>query len=111
VHFLQNVSIAQLRLEHATGPWLDEAKVDYSFFQRNPTPNTPGLAARLFHYPGQDAQIGSNLSIQNFIQKDLGFRNDLTYSGMQQHVFKGGVSIDFARYDITKRNNETPEFE
>ncbi len=111
VNFRQNVAVLQARYNRFSGPWLNEAKVDYSRFQRNPSPNTPGLAARLFHYPGQDAQIGSNLSIQNFIQKRLGLRDDITYSGSQQHVFKGGASIDFVRYDIIKRNNETPLFE
>jgi len=114
VNYRQNVSVGQLRYNRFSGAWLNEAKVDYARFQRNPSPNTPGLAARVYHYPGQDAQIGSNLSTQDFIQKDLGFRDDLTYSGFQhagQHVFKGGVSVNFVKYDITKRNNETPKFE
>jgi outer membrane receptor protein involved in Fe transport len=111
VNFRQNVSIAQLKYNRFSGAWLNEAKVDYSRFRRNPSPNTPGLAARLFHYPGQDAQIGSNLSTQDFVQKRIGFRDDVTYSGLGKHVFKGGVSLDFVKYDITKRNNETPKFE
>jgi outer membrane receptor protein involved in Fe transport len=114
VNFRQNVTITQLKYNRFWGAWLNEAKVDYSRFQRNPSPDTPGLAARVFHYPGQDAQIGSNLSTQDFVQKGLGFRDDLTYSGFQgagQHVFKGGVSVNFLTYDITKRNNETPKFE
>ena len=111
VNFRQNVSVAQLRYNRFSGPLLNEAKVDYSRFQRNPSPNFPGTAARIFHYPGQDAQLGSNLSTQDFIQRRIGFRDDITYSGRGQHVFKGGASIDFVRYDITKRNDETPKFE
>lgn len=114
VNYGQNVTIGQLRYNRFSGAWLNEAKVDYSRSQRNPSPDTPGLAARVFHYPGQDAQIGSSLSTQDFIQKRLGLRDDITYSGFQgagQHVFKGGVSVDFLSYDITKRNNETPKFE
>ncbi|PYP94243.1 MAG: hypothetical protein DMD34_09370, partial [Gemmatimonadetes bacterium] len=58
--------------------------------------------------------IGSSLSTQDFIQEGFGVRDDFTYSGLQkggQHVIKGGVSVDFDTYDITKRNNETPKFE
>jgi outer membrane receptor protein involved in Fe transport len=111
VNFRQNVTIAQLKYNRFSGPWLNEAKVDYSRFQRNPSPNTPGVVSRVFHYPGQDAQIGSFLSTQNFIQKRLGLRDDLTHQSGGQHVFKGGVSVDFVTYDIEKRNGETPKFE
>ncbi len=111
VNFRQNVTIAQLKYNRYSGAWLNETKVDYSRFQRNPSPNTPGLVSRLFHYPGQDAQIGSFLSTQDFVQKRLGFRDDLTHQSGGQHVFKGGVSVDFVTYDIDKRNGETPKFE
>jgi outer membrane receptor protein involved in Fe transport len=114
VNFRQNVAVGQFKYNHTSGAWLNEAKVDYSRFERHPSPNTPGLAAQIYHYPGQDAQIGSNLSTQDFIQKGLGLRDDITYSGFQsggQHVFKAGVSVDFVTYDITKRNDETPKFE
>ncbi len=111
VNFRQNVTIAQLKYNRFSGAWLNEAKVDYSRFQRNPSPNTPGLVSRLFHYPGQDAQIGSFLSTQDFVQKRLGFRDDLTHQSGGRHVFKGGASVDFVTYDIDKRNGETPKFE
>jgi hypothetical protein len=115
--FRQNVSIGQLRYTRVMGAWLNEAKVDYSRFQRDPSPLTPGIPARMYTYliPGtantQTAWIGSDLSEQNFIQKRVGLRNDLTYSGKEQHVLKGGVSVDFLAYDINKLNNGTPEFD
>ncbi|HEV2749745.1 MAG TPA: carboxypeptidase regulatory-like domain-containing protein [Gemmatimonadales bacterium] len=114
VNYRDNVTIGQARYNRFSGAWLNEVKLDYSRFQRNPAPNTPGMVAQVFHYPGQDAQIGSNLSSQDFVQKGFGIRDDITYSGFQgagQHVFKGGVSVDFDSYDINKRNNETPKFE
>jgi hypothetical protein len=116
-NFRQDVSIGQLRYNRYWGAWLNEAKVDYSRFRRNPSPNTRGVAARLYHYliPGtvtrQDAWIGSDLSEQDFIQKRIGFRNDLTYSGREQHVIKGGVSVDLLTYDISKLNDVTPKFD
>ncbi len=109
--FRQNVSIGQVKYNRVSGGWLNEAKVDYSRFQRNPSPTTAGAIARIYHYPGQDAWIGSDVSVQNFIQRRLGFRDDLTYSGKEQHVFKGGVSVDLVNYHINKLNDGVPKFE
>lgn len=111
VNFRQNVSSALARYTRAMGSWLNEAKFEYSRFQRNPSPNVPGTWSRLFHYPGQDSRIGSDLSEQDFVQKRIGIRDDITYSGKQQHVIKGGVSVDLLTYDIRKLNNLTPLFE
>src|SRR5947207_4125540 len=95
VNFRQNVSIAQAKYNRFWGGWLNEAKVDYSRFQRNPEPSVGvGAIARIYHYQGQDAWIGSDVSVQDYIQRRLGFRDDLTYSGREQHVFKGGASVD-----------------
>lgn len=113
VNYRQNVSVAQLKYNYFTGPWLNEAKVDFSRFQRDPSPYTPGVPARDYQYSNTDHFIGSNLSTQNFIQNRLGVRNDLTYSGLQamgEHVIKGGASLDFVNYDIYKDNNGTPTF-
>lgn len=114
VNFRQNVAIAQLKYNYFVGPWLNEAKIDYSNFRRNPTPNQPGMPGRHYFYPNGDAYIGSNLSVQDFIQKRLGLRNDLTFTGFHlagDHIFKGGASIDFVKYDILKDNESTPAFE
>jgi hypothetical protein len=113
VDFRQKVFVGQVKHNYFTGAWLNEAKVDYSRFQRNPGPETPGIPRRLYRFAGQDNQIGSSASIQDFIQKRLGLRNDLTYTGFQwsgEHVFKVGASIDFVRYDINKDNDATPLF-
>jgi outer membrane receptor protein involved in Fe transport len=117
-NFRQDVTIGQLRYNRFWGGWLNETKVDYSRFRRDPSPNVPGIPARIYHYAGyvagqnaQNAWIGSDLSTQDFIQKRLGVRNDLTYSARQQHVFKTGVSVDFVTYDIRKLNDATPKFD
>ena len=110
-NFRQDVTIGQLRYNRFWGGWLNEAKIDFSRFRRDPSPNTPGTAQRMYHSALPDIRIGSDLSTQDFLQKRVGLRDDLTYSGFQQHTFKGGVSVDFVRYDIRKLNNETPLFE
>ena len=113
VNYRQNVSGAQLKYNYFEGPWLNEAKLNYSRQQRNPNPYSPGIPARNYQYNGSDHFIGSNLSTQNFIQSGIGLRNDLTYSGFHglgEHVIKGGASIDLLKYDIYKDNNGTPTF-
>lgn len=113
VNYRQQVSVGQFKYNYFSGPLLNEAKVDYSRFRRNPSPNFPGMPNRLFFYPNGDARIGSSLTTQDFIQKRLGLRDDLTYSGFQmggEHILKGGASIDFVNYDIFKDNRGTPEF-
>jgi outer membrane receptor protein involved in Fe transport len=113
VNFRQDISVAQLRYNRFSGAWLNEAKVDYSRFRRNPSPNSPGLPARIFQYSGADHVIGSNFSTQDFIQTRVGFRDDLTYSGLQaggDHVIKVGASVDLVTYDVFKGNDETPRF-
>jgi outer membrane receptor protein involved in Fe transport len=115
VNFAQDVTIGQLRYNRYAGEWLNEAKVDYSRFRRNPRPNTPGLPARVYSYRDAsgtmtDNYIGSNLSIQDFTQKRIGFRDDLTYSHGGKHVFKTGASVDLVSYDVFKGNDETPRF-
>jgi outer membrane receptor protein involved in Fe transport len=113
VDYHQNVSVGQLKYNYFTGPWFNEAKVDFSRFQRNPGPFTPGIPARDYIYSNTDHFIGSNLSTQDYVQDRLGLRNDLTYSGLHaagEHVIKGGASVDFVKYDIYKDNNGTPTF-
>lgn len=112
VNFGQDVTIGQVKYNRVSGGWLNETKIDYSLFQRNPAPDQPGTWQRLYDIPNQPPpQIGSDLSIQDFRQKRIGIRNDLTHTALAQHTFKGGVSVDFISYDIQKLNNVTPQFE
>ncbi len=108
-------TVAQAKHSYFTGYWLNEALVSYSRFHRGFSPNTAGTAHRLYILPtGCCYEIGSARSTQEFIQKGLNFRNDLTYTGIQlagEHVFKGGFSVDAPTYDINKDNDGTPAFE
>ncbi|PYP18542.1 MAG: hypothetical protein DMD54_04960 [Gemmatimonadetes bacterium] len=93
-NFRQNVSSGLLRYTRVMGALLNEAKIEYSRFQRNPSPNTPGTPARFYTYlkPAttnqETAWIGSDVSEQDFNQKRVGLRDDITYSGKQQHVLR-----------------------
>jgi hypothetical protein len=113
VNFRNNVGIGLLKYSIFKGPWLNEAQVTFQDFRRHPSPNTPDIPNRIFERAGGGAQIGSNLSIQDFTQRRIGLRNDLTYTGWRaggDHVLKGGLNVDFMNYDVDKRNRETPQF-
>src|SRR5574341_347981 len=79
-NYRQYVTIGQLRYNRFWGSWLNEAKIDYSRFRRNPSPNTSGIPSRQYHYGSQNPRIGTDISTQDFIQKRLGLRDDLTRS-------------------------------
>jgi hypothetical protein len=104
----------QLKHSFFTGPWLNEALLSYTKFHRGFNPETPGTAHRVFVFPNACCfEIGSGRSIQEYIQKGPAFRDDITYTGFQlagEHVFKGGLSLDFPTYDINKNNDGTPVF-
>lgn len=114
VNYRDNTAIAQLRYTRSMGSWLNESKVDFSNFERNPSPNDNGSGYQsLYQYHGTTYAVGPNLSTQDYVQKRLGLRDDLTYTGfhwMGDHVVKMGASIDFEKYNILKGNNDTPQF-
>ncbi|HEY6091888.1 MAG TPA: TonB-dependent receptor [Gemmatimonadales bacterium] len=112
-NYHNDVGVGLLKYNIFKGPWLNEAQVTYQRFRRNPSPDTPGIVNRIFERAGGGAQIGSNLSIQDFIQRRIGLRNDLTYTGWHaggDHVLKTGATIDLMRYTVDKRNRDTPQF-
>lgn len=112
-NFQQNVSIAQLKHQYFVGSILNEAKIDFSNFRRRPSANEPGVLGRRFYLPAGEVYIGSATSEQDFVQRRIGIRDDVTYSGFQmagEHIIKGGASIDFVTYDILKFNDYNPDF-
>ena len=114
VHFRNNVTTGILKYSHFVGAWLDEAAVSYQRARDNPSPVPGGGTVNRF-YGGSFccAQIGPDITIQDFTQERISVRNDLTYSGLQwngQHVFKTGVNIDFLDYKVIKQNGVIPRF-
>ena len=114
VHFRNDVTTGTLKYSHFVGAWLNETMVNYQRARDNPSP-VPGPEAVNRFYGGSFccAQLGPDLTVQDFRQQRIGVRNDLTYSGLQwngQHVIKTGVTIDFLYYKVLKRNGVTPRF-
>ncbi|HJU87808.1 MAG TPA: TonB-dependent receptor [Gemmatimonadaceae bacterium] len=110
--FHNTVNTGILKHTLSRGMWLNEATVSFQRYRFDPEPLEPGPVNRFYGF-GCCAEIGSNLSNQDFTQKRLSVRNDVTYSGFQawgEHVFKFGANVDFLNYDVIKRNSETPRF-
>ena len=106
-------TVVQAKHSFFSGPLLNEAKIDFSRFHRGFSPNELGQPRRLYTVNGTDYVIGSAASIQEYIQKRIGFRDDVTFTGFQlmgEHVFKGGLSFNHNTYDIDKRNDFVPQF-
>lgn len=106
-------TVVQLKHNYFTGPWLNESKIDFSRFHRGFSPNSGGQPRRIYTVTNTDYVIGAANSIQEYIQKRVGFRDDVTFTGFQwvgEHVFKGGLSFNHNTYDIDKRNDEVPQF-
>jgi len=106
-------TVVQLKHSYFTGPWLNESKIDFSRFHRGFSPNGDGSVRRLYTVTGTDYIIGAAQSIQEYIQKRIGFRDDVTFTGFQlagEHVFKSGFSFNHDTYDINKKNDFVPQF-
>src|SRR5688572_12894031 len=111
--FKNDVNTAILKHVFTRGSLLNEALASYQRYHYNPTPQSPELIVNRFYGFGCCAEIGSNISDQDFTQNRASLRNDVTYSGLQwtgQHVIKGGANVDFLKYDVVKRNSEIPRF-
>ena len=111
----ENVAIGYnvLTLQHqlSRGSWLNQAHVSAQRSSWNPTVVNDGQDIGLNY---EDIiRIGARGTEQEFVQDRLAFRNDVTYSGLRwlgEHVVKGGVNVDFLRYEVAKRFEGNPTF-
>ena len=95
---------------YAGSRWLNEAQISYQHYRWNPEPLNEEIIGENF-----DAiiRIGGRDTEQRFTQNRLSLRNDVTRSAVQwagDHVFKGGVSVDFLTYEATKHFTGNPLF-
>lgn len=96
--------------KYASNQWLNEAQLNIQNFDWNPRPKNPGVVGRDYI---RLLRIGGRDTRQQFTQKRISLRNDITRSGVQlggDHVFKGGASIDFLSYEAIKDFNGNPVF-
>ena len=96
--------------KHAGDRWLNEAQVNVQFFTWNPTWINGNLVGEDFL---NVLRVGGKDSEQDFKQNRFSFRNDVTRAGVRlggDHVFKGGVTVDYLDYSATKNQLGNPVF-
>jgi len=94
----------------SSGNRLNEAMVSFQESKWNPVPENDQLIGLSYQGIGR---VGGRDSYQDFDQKRLSFRNDLTYFGWTwngAHVMKVGGNVDFNQYDVQKFFNGNPLF-
>lgn len=109
INWGNDVDFGTLKHRYFTGSWLNEASLTYERFRRTQVAASPGAPQQQFGF----ATIGSYESNQDFTQKRIGLRDDLTYTGSNSlgaHVVKVGTTLDRLTYDVNKGNNESPIF-
>ncbi|HEU4322015.1 MAG TPA: TonB-dependent receptor, partial [Roseiflexaceae bacterium] len=102
-----DVNTVLVRHTWNAAPFINEAQVSVQRFRWAQTPSRFGDPQ--VEFPQYGITRGANRSYQDFTQDRLALRNDLTWT-RGRHILKGGVGIDFLRYDIDKRLDETPVF-
>ena len=105
-----NTTTGIVNFKHAGDRWLNETQVGAQWFQWNPTATNFGTIGKDY---GGLLRIGGKDTDQDFKQSRITLRNDLTRGGVQlggDHVFKGGVSVDFLGYSGTKYFVGNPVF-
>ncbi|HVR96803.1 MAG TPA: TonB-dependent receptor [Thermoanaerobaculia bacterium] len=88
--------------------WLNEAIASYQDFKWNPTPTHPELVGLEFI---GILRLGGRDTEQDFTQRRLSFRDDLSLTGLDwhgSHLVKGGANVDFLEYDISKKQFGNP---
>jgi hypothetical protein len=113
VRFRNNVNTAILKFKHLGGAWLNESMLTFQRAEDNPRPVPGNEPVNRFYGFGCCAQIGPDITIQDFTQSRIALRHDVSYSGLSwrgQHIIKGGVSLDFLNYKVIKQNGTIPRF-
>jgi len=91
-----------LNFKHAGAVWLNQAQVNAQYFEWANTGRNIELIGK--NYFGL-LRVGGKDTEQKFKQSRLSLRDDVTRAGVRlagDHVFKGGVSVDFLSYSGTK---------
>lgn len=105
-----NIINGGLKHTYFGNQWVNEASVNYQWYQWNPEPFNFNLVGQQFDGIGR---IGGKDSRQDITQRRLSFRDDITFTGFDwngQHVFKIGANFDYLKYDLNKQLNENPVF-
>jgi hypothetical protein len=102
-----------VNLQHGTtrGSWYNQAQISGQRATWNPT--VMGEAQGVSREYMGVIITGVKDSEQNFRQDRIALRNDLSRHGVNwngEHMFKGGVNVDFLNYEVEKWQHGNPTF-
>lgn len=109
-NFRNNIINGGVKYSYFGNAWVNEASVNYQWYQWNPEPFNFDLVGRQYNGIGR---IGGRDTRQDITQRRLSLRDDFTYTGFRwngQHAIKIGVNYDRLKYDLNKQLNENPLF-
>ena len=94
--------------------WLNEFTADLLDSTVNPSIENPNLPGQQFGaYQGPVLTIGGYSTAQKTTERDITFRDNFTYSGVNwfgAHVFKAGVKVAFDRFHSEGGPGTNPQF-
>src|SRR5688572_21505760 len=109
-HFHNDVKTFALRHQYTRSNLLNEASASFQSVRWHPIP----LFDEEIGIRYQNVlKIGGRSTMQDFDQRRLAFRNDISYTlagWLGDHVFKVGGNLDFLDYNIIRPLNGNPEF-
>ena len=96
-----------LKWSHRGGSIFNEFSMSYLDYKYNPTSLNPDSPT--FEYQGI-ITFGGKDGSQSIRQQSMTLRDDLTYSGLDNHLIKVGVRFSAQNYDFQKLFNIQPKF-
>ncbi len=104
-HFVNKTDMAMLRHQYTHGSWLNQAQINYQRFAWNPTALDFNNPSRVYNGV---ITLGGRDTRQDFTQRRIEMRNDVTYSGLENHAIKGGAYVGFLNYHVVKELTGNP---
>lgn len=108
---VQNIWNFGTRYQLTRTSWLNEAIVNYQYYQWNPRPLNEDQVG--LNYQGI-IRVGGRDTEQDISQTRLGIRDTVMLSGWQwhgNHAVKIGGNVDFVEYDVVRRLFGNPLYE
>ena len=106
-----NTYTTVVNFKHAGDRWLNEAAVNSQMFTWQPTGTNYGTVGK--NYFGL-MRIGGKDTEQKFDQNRISISDNVTRGGLTfagDHIFKGGVGVDFLKYSGTKYQFGNPVYQ
>jgi hypothetical protein len=103
-----NETHIDLKHEWTLSEWLNEARVGYQDAEWNPHSNATSPLLKYFISPTNNENnqfgviyTGGSPDAQDRIQKGVYVQDDLSFGGLADHAFKGGVKAEFITFDLS----------